>query len=269
MKVKHLNWSSQLQDVETLLDGAGGVLHVRGGEECMPNVFVEVIRSRAEEPPRSMRAAVIDPNNQLTASPLAAFREILRVIGGIQPLNPPAQKVTLSVASDVRSFFGGVSIDNVTVNMGVTNESEELATLIAVLSAEIAAGRRFDALVVLFQNCHEMDYSLRKVFHFSLWSPVLQQLVELGAKMIFQYEPHKMQSDLVSLPPNPAPSVTLPTELNDVTDQLAQIALSENWEANDNDAQVLARGVLDISSSARRVYEAMAMLAMRQRDLAQ
>lgn len=261
----HLNWSSELDAVVGFLDGPGGVLHVRGGVECMPSAFVGALTAHAQAAPRGLITVVIDPHNQLTGSPLAAFRTILRSVGRDRPLRPPNNAISVSVASDVRSLFGDVNISNVTVNVGSMSESEEFATLLELTQAEIDGGRRFADLVVVFTNCHDMDYPLRKVFYFSLWEPILRQMSELGAKMIFQYSPSLMKTDTQSLPPIASDSVLLPATLDDVTDEFAELAVRLGWEENLHDGEVLARGVLETSTDVSQVYSAMARLAFRTR----
>jgi len=255
--------------MESFLDGEGGTLHIRAGDNCMPSAFLEVLIQTARRAPRSLVAAVVDPNNQLTASPLAAFRAVLLAIGGEAPFVPPQHQLSLSVASDVRTLFGSVTIENVTVNGGSFSESEELGALIDLVNEQIKVGRRFDNLLVVFRNCHDMDVSLRRSFYFSIWEPALSHMTRLGAKMVFQYEPARLATDMSSLPPIAERSIVLPSELVDVVEELAELALRRTWELDISDARVLARTVLATSQDVRQIHTAMAMLELRKASISQ
>ncbi|WP_426738800.1 hypothetical protein [Plantibacter sp. 2H11-2] len=244
----------------------GGVLHIRGDEDCLPGKFIDVIVATAEDLPAAFTPSVLDPNNQVTASPLAAFRAILKTVGGSKPLSAPRQNLSLSVASDIRAFFGSVNIDNVHVNLGSVNEAEELSSLIDLLNREIELGRRFDDLLVIFRNCDQMEESLRRAFYYTIWEPSISHMVRLGARVVFQYKPVGFNTNSSSLPTMATSSINLPSELDGVVDEFAAVALDFAWERDLRDAQILANAILDTHPTVREVYDAMARLDLRERS---
>ncbi|GAA1231222.1 hypothetical protein JOF42_000518 [Microbacterium phyllosphaerae] len=259
----HINWSSELEKARTFLADAGGVLHVRADSACMPSQFLNVLAGIAQQVPLSRLVAKVEPHNQLTASPLAALKEIFRVIGASKPFAPPQQHLSVTVASDVHAWFGSVTVENVHVYVGSISEAEEIGALIRLLDDEIDGGRRFDDLLVVFSNCDSMSSTLRRDFHHSIWQPALEKMVDLGAHVVFQYSSSDLAVEGESLPAMSPHMIDLPRSLVGMQDEFAELALRLSWEREERDALVLARGILETSHTVEALYAAMAMLMMR------
>lgn len=259
----HINWSSELESARTFLASEKGVLHVRADSACMPSQFLNVLAEIAQQMPLSRLVAKVEAHNQLTASPLDALKEMFRVIGASRPFAPPRQQLSVTVASDVRAWFGSVTVENVHVYVGSVSEAEEIGALIRLLDDEIGGGRRFDDLLVVFSNCDSMAPSLRRDFHHSIWRPALEKMVGLGAHVVFQYSPSALAVDGESLPAMSQHMIDLPRSLAGMHDELAELALRLSWESDEHDAHVLAKGILDTTQTVEALYAAMAMLMMR------
>ena len=234
-----------------------GVMHVSGGPECHPVAFLDYLFDLISEVVPSRSVCWIDPYNVLTATPVGVLRELAVCLG----LNA-AQSLGTShfeVVKNVRSTFGSVYVDDVTVNNSYV-EAEEVARLSRALTEEIKSGRQFHDVVVVFQGCEKVDPALRRTYYSTVWKPVLQPMVALGARTIFQYSAETLAADHDQIPARANKSLRLPSAfLDDIVVEIAALALEQGWERSAESADVFARTIKRGTASVSEVY-AMLML---------
>lgn len=264
MTAFQLNWKAETNILHNFLNGGSGVLHVVGEKVSKPVTFVESTVRSAESRDPSLVTCFIDPNNIVMASPLNALRVITKKLGLQSPTDRGRKSTgSLEVVKGVRSLFGDVTITDVYAGNGSTthDESQELSALVEVVLKELGDGRRFDNLLIVFLQWHELEAPMRRTFYSSLWIPVLVAMVESGTRIVFQYSKLLLDPMDDTIPAASTKSVVLPAAFDaTVVNEIAAIALSLGWEHTHEAASGLARTVLMLSDSVHEVYERLAML---------
>lgn len=254
-----LNWHEQREVVENFLSSTLKVMHVRGGSECAPDQFSRLLNAIVSAQPRPMAMCTVDPLNQATSTPIGALSQIYS--GLALELPPLLSHGAVTVASNIRAR--SVTIENVAVEIVGGNEGERLGAMVDHLLERLDRIKNVDRLLIHFEQCDEMDVSMRRYFWSSLWVPVVAALLERGARAVFQYAPHALEPADKALPAVADIEIDLPPRLGrDVLPELAALAAKRGWEAGAEGSAALARTVHRTSPDVRAIYAQLARLEM-------
>ncbi len=247
-----LNWVRQTRELERFLKSNAKVLHIVGGPQSQPQTFLQVLEQFGSGAERELIVCTIDALNQRVGSPAGAVGAINRALGLPDP--DPEVFGTVNVATNLRAR--SIQISN--VNVSVLSDGQMAEVMAGHLMDNLDRLTNIAKLVVVFTQCESMSEDLRRIFWSSLWVPVLKELVDRGAKVIYQFAPGVPSRAENSIPTPSGMTIELPTRLDrSVMKEIADWAIEQGWESDPVAAGGRARGIFDASQDVEALYQSL------------
>lgn len=265
-----LNWTKERAKIATFFEGESSILHVRGGAECQPYSFSQVLKEIAEITfGKNVKYSTLNVGSTMSGSPLMALYWIAKDLGfklRQEMFSKSQVPIEYNIMSGIKSR-GNVSIENSPIKIvsQSRHEGNELIQCIEFLKVEFRKKESLRGCIVHFAAGHEMEDQMRGIFWNDLWVSVLQDMIKIGLKVIFDYCPRSLEIRDRAVPVKADMILNLPPVLDDeaVIHELARYWLENGLAKSAESAQSYAKALVLTSDTAEELYRKVASLELK------
>src|SRR6266480_3655632 len=177
---KIIDWRSQMSALQPHLEGLGGVIQVRLGNDSPGSAFARALRFTMKEEgwPFPWSCVQIDYENASTHYVSDIVRQIRKTAGLVVEASDISRQVTIDVGKDIKAR-GNVDIHDVNIAVESNQDSavqfeSYIQRLCDALRQELTSRR----IALLFMNSHEYSRAELARMRRTIWDGALDGLVD-------------------------------------------------------------------------------------------